>query len=133
MPQNATEEQIRQVFSDGYIEATRIWKLTEAAARGFALLKTLGWYFDLAPIHIISGRRTAQQQAEMQRLWDAGERAGISVRPASNSAHLTGNAFDTNYNEHLDVYGEVWQLLDPRNVWGGTFREPDRNHFSRRG
>lgn len=46
------------------------------------------WAAGLSP-RIASGFRDPAKQRELQARWDAGDRTGLRVRPATNSAHST--------------------------------------------
>lgn len=64
----------------------------------------------------------------LQAQWDRGDRRGLAVRPASDSAHTRRNAFDLqNDKPTLNVLGREARRLGAR--WGGTFIPPDINHF----
>jgi len=74
----------------------------------------------------------------MQQRWDAGNRAGLLVRPVTNSAHIPDvfgfcHAFDLgNSLEWLTIMGPVvlanWTSVE----WGGVYIPPDRRHFEER-
>lgn len=77
---------------------------------------------------IVSGKRSARQQRQLRARWDAGDRTGLVARPAANSAHTRGDAFDLAKVRHLTIYGQLAQYL-PGVRWGGTFSEYDPVHF----
>lgn len=77
---------------------------------------------------ITSGKRSAARQRALIAAWDRGDRAGLAVRPAANSAHVEGRAFDLAKVRHLDIYGQLAQYL-PGVRWGGTFSTYDPIHF----
>ena len=81
--------------------------------------------------NFISGLRSLDQQRQMQKNWDSGNRAGLAVRPADNSAHVTGEAFDISASaDTLSALGQY--ALTQGAVWGGTFVPSDPGHFSTR-
>lgn len=103
--------------------------LTRRAAEGYA---TLGWWlehYDIQAPKISSGRRSRSKQLEMQRRWDRGDRRGLVTRPATNSAHLDGEAFDVAADSWtLQVMGAWAPHAGLR--WGGAFQDPV--HFDTR-
>lgn len=68
-------------FAQGY-------GLNGAFALAVARLYISLWAAGLSP-RITSGFRDPAKQREMQARWDAGDRAGLRVRPATTSAHST--------------------------------------------
>ncbi len=77
---------------------------------------------------ITSGTRTKAKQADLLAQWKAG-RPGV-FKPATNSAHLQGLAFDATYADgsYPDApVGQIAGLLGLR--WGGSFSTPDPVHF----
>lgn len=109
----------------------RAWGLDDETARAYATLAI--WEFmttGRGALRIISGYRSEERQAQLRRRWDDGIRDGLATRPALSSAHSRGHAFDV----EPDPSGEtVWRwgawasYLGLR--WGGTFTDPDPNHF----
>lgn len=103
--------------------------LTHAAAAGYA---ALGWWlehYDIQAPKIISGRRSRAKQEAMRRRWDRGDRRGLVSRPAENSAHLDGEAFDVSADSWtLSVMGSWAPYAGLR--WGGSFNDPV--HFDTR-
>lgn len=80
----------------------------------------------------ISGFRSQQHQKELQERWDRGDRAGLKVRPADNSEHTRGNAFDISADIFtLQQLGS--ETLRRGGRWGGSFLPPDNNHFDVKG
>jgi len=66
------------------------WGIDSDAAAKFALLYVLLYLAGLKP-RITSGFRDPAKQIELQRRWDAGDRAGLRARPATSSKHsVTG-------------------------------------------
>lgn len=85
-------------------------------------------YYNLPTPAIISGKRTRARNRELQRQWDSGNRAGLVVRPADDSAHLRGEAWDVDRSSPgLAGMAALAQYAGVR--WGGYFRNPDQNHF----
>lgn len=95
----------------------------------------MGWWgehYGIPAPRITSGARSNARNRQLQQRWDRGDRAGLSVRPADDTAHSTGDGFDLGgappYT--LQVYGYWAPYVGLR--WGGTFRDPDKIHFDRR-
>jgi LAS superfamily LD-carboxypeptidase LdcB len=97
-----------------------------------------GW--PTVSIRVTSGYRSPDEQAALRARWDAGQRAGLVVRPAVYSAHSEGRAVDLVFT----VAGiAVPVSLTPRQAfswlatefqrygvaWGGRFKQSDVNHF----
>lgn len=91
-------------------------------------------------VRVVSGYRSPQQQMDLVRRWNAGDRAGLAAEPAVSSMHTLGRAVDLQlaYKGRAvpvrDTPTEYWRfladLLEPVGVrWGGRFRRPDPNHF----
>lgn len=103
--------------------------LSRRAATGYA---TLGWWlehYDIQAPKITSGKRSKARQKELQRRWDRGDRAGLVARPADNSAHTEGEAFDVSADSWtLQVMGAWAPYAGLR--WGGAFADPV--HFDTR-
>lgn len=91
----------------------------------------------MEPPHILSTCRSRAHQKELQRRWDAGDRAGIAVRPADpeDSLHVPDelgicSAFDlSNNHAWLRTVGRFVIDNFPSAVWGGTFLPQDLPHF----
>jgi hypothetical protein len=79
---------------------------------------------------ISSGKRTARQQRQLVARYEAGD-PSVIVRPAVNSAHLEGRAFDLERVPHLALYGQLVRYL-PGARWGGYFSDYDPVHFDNR-
>lgn len=84
-------------------------------------------------VEITSGYRDPSYQLALRARWDAGDRAGLRVRPARSSAHSRGEAVDLVVLEDPD--GRKLQQLglwaQRRGYrWGGTFSVPDPVHFA---
>lgn len=76
---------------------------------------------------ITSGARTASKQAQLLAAWKKGD-PSIKAKPASNSLHLKGMAFDAVYEDGSppdELVGQVANLLGLR--WGASFG--DAVHF----
>lgn len=85
---------------------------------------------------LLSGCRSREQQRELQRRWDAGDRAGLAVRPADESLHLPDQfgvcrAFDLGglSRQQLETVGSWVQQRFPWARWGGAWLPRDLNHF----
>jgi hypothetical protein len=86
-------------------------------------------HFGVAPSRIVSAYRSREYQKELQKRWDAGNRAGLVVRPADKSTHTERVGFDLDGDaQKLQFYGWLASYL-PGVRWGGTFTTPDRVHF----
>src|SRR5687767_1406355 len=68
------------------------WGLTDRAAAGYTILAIWGEHYGQQAPAITSGKRSQADQARLS----AGFLAGLPgiYKPAANSKHLTGNAFD---------------------------------------
>lgn len=109
------------------VKAAKSAGLTTAAAEKYAALGWWGEHYGYRTPPILSGKRSKRRQLAMQRAWDAGDRQGLAVRPASDSSHTRGEGWDLPRGPHLALYGYWAPLLGVR--WGGTFRTPDPGHF----
>jgi hypothetical protein len=89
----------------------------------------------LAEPAVISECRSASEQAELLRRWDAGDRAGIRARPGSTSWHIPDadgfcRAFDLgNTDTWLNLIGPMVVKKFPFARWGGNFLPKDEPHF----
>jgi len=108
------------------------WGLSESFARKAALL--VNWFFayGLRP-SIVRGHTSAEHQRQLQQRWDRGDRAGLRVRPATDSLHTredwgnpaaeaidittTDDAFAARIAEYLGI-GAGW-----------NFKTPDAGHY----
>ena len=84
---------------------------------------------------VLSAYRSPAYQDELRARWDRGDRAGLAVRPAEQSAHSEGRAIDMTFGS------SAWEPADYRQSavggfanmggwrWGGTWTPPDPNHF----
>jgi len=83
---------------------------------------------------ITSGFRDPRKQAEMQKAWDAGNRTGLVVRPATNSKHSktaflnspNAMAIDIRFQDQ-EYAGKISRFFGIK--WGGNFRNKDLVHF----
>jgi hypothetical protein len=90
----------------------------------------------LEPPKVISACRTREEQIELIRRWESGDREGIAARPAhpDNSKHISDAngmcwAFDLgNSHAWLRAVGPVAARF-PGARWGGTFIPADLPHF----
>ena len=84
---------------------------------------------------VISTCRTSDQQQDLQDAWDRGEKRGLRVRPADNSAHIPDQrgfcrAFDLGNDDNwLQIIGPAVTRNFPWARWGGNFIPVDMNHF----
>lgn len=81
-----------------------------------------------------SGYRSPAHQKALQARWDRGDRQGLKVRPADNSEHTTGRAFDVD-PDGPEPSKATWQQLGRLGEslglrWGGRFNEADPVHFA---
>lgn len=92
--------------------------------------------YGLNPV-ITSGFRSPENQAEKRARWDAGNRAGLKVRPArpENSLHCRvtsvlkspdSKAVDISTSDSV-LAGRIARALGVG--WGGDFQEADPVHF----
>lgn len=86
------------------------------------------------PVSLESGFRSPTRTRELQEQWDAGNRTGLTVRPASESLHHRGRAFDLvappDVLDELGAFVLNLATQTNRNLrWGGTFLPPDPGHF----
>lgn len=117
---------------DRVIGYARSWGLSWEALRLYLTLSYVGlMYAGILPQPITSGRRSRQKQQELLYRWQQGDPT-VRVRPADNSHHLTGDAFDlgSTSEESLAIYGSIVAYYGGRiSRWGGDFRPPDTIHF----
>lgn len=114
------------MWQENYIKG-RASGLTDKAAQAYATLTWWGEHYGIRTPPITSGKRDAKRQAELRARWDRGDRRGLVVRPAANSHHTRGEAFDLTGGPHLATLGELAPYAGLR--WGGTFRDTDPVHF----
>lgn len=101
--------------------------LTRKAAEAYATLAWWGEHYGIPAAAIVSGKRSSREQRALQQAWDRGDRRGLVVRPASNSAHTRGEAFDLARGPALAYYAAWAPYLGLR--WGGNFAQRDDVHF----
>lgn len=93
-------------------------------------------YLGLPQLYVVSGRRSREWAIAAQQRWDRGDRSGLVARPAINSDHNTGRAFDVGLAKgkpsanELRIAGEIGEALGL--TWGGRWKDPDPVHFSLR-
>ena len=101
--------------------------LTLRTARAYATLTWWGEHYGIKTPAIVSGARSERQQAALRARWDAGDRRGLIVRPALESAHVRGEAFDLRDTGGLRTLGALAPHAGLR--WGGKFADRDPVHF----
>ena len=101
--------------------------LTLDTAKKYATLTWWGEHYGIKTPSIVSGRRSERQQAVMRARWDRGDRAGLVARPAKDSKHTTGEAFDLTGGPELYRLGQL--AAHAGLLWGGNFTDPDPVHF----
>ena len=123
-----------QLYRDGAAAG-----LSAGAAFGYAALAWWLEHYGIQAPRITSGHRDPDRQVMLRRAWDSWEASGrkgpapygMVSRPATDSAHTTGDAFDVSAPpEVLRAMGAWAPLVGLR--WGGTFRDPDPVHFDTR-
>jgi hypothetical protein len=118
----------RQTSNRGSTKESVRYGLSEGAWELLILLRDFALRNNLPAPEVISGYRSVERQEELQKQWDQGNRIGLKVRPANDSAHTRGNAFDLG-NDKMTLYyfGQETAALGGR--WGGNFLRRDPNHF----
>jgi len=91
------------------------------------------WGNGLNP-RVTSGFRDPSKQKEMQARWDAGDRAGLRARPATNSAHSTTGFFGGPAARAIDMVSSnetlAAQLATRLKVGAGLyFQKSDPGHY----
>jgi len=116
---------------------TASWGLSPGFAERIATLYLYLSYYGLAP-QIISGFRDPSKQAALRAQWDAGNRAGLQVRPSADSLHSRTDSGRTPAAMAIDISnsnvtqaGAIAEWLGLG--WGGRFSPPDTHHFYARG
>ena len=121
-----TDPPPKTLWFKNYLHAQRKG-LTHRAARAYADLTYWGEHYGVRSPEIVSGARSAERQRELQRRWDSGDRRGMRGRPADNSKHVRGEAFDLRDTGQLHILGELAPYAGLQ--WSGTFRTPYPTHF----
>lgn len=113
------------------------WGLNEGLAYRIAYLYLWGLQSGF-PMSITSGWRDPAHQKELQQRWDSGDRAGLKVRPATNSKHSTTTFFGdpdamavdigAGGDQNLRILGQ-WATNYLGLKWGGDFKTADLVHF----
>lgn len=106
--------------------------LNNITAWYYAVLVLIGTKIGLDQPGIESGRRTQDEQDALLDRYNAGD-PGIITRPADNSTHIPGKAFDLNgvSRDDLRTYGLIWTRY-MSGTWGGNFTRSDPIHFDTR-
>ena len=107
-----------------YAEA---WGLGPSAVEAYVTGAVYCEYYGIPAPEIVSGARSEAAQRELRRRWDAGDRAGLVVRPALYSNHTRREAFDLAIGPGQRAFAQWAPLLGLR--WGGNFSTPDPVHF----
>jgi len=115
-------------YFDALRDYGKAWGLTAETAEAYAVIAlSCAWHFGEAPT-IISGRRDLSWTIAAQSRWDAGDRSGLAVRPATGSLHHDGRAFDLDGSARIlraaadfalsygVTSGAIWSPPDPRHV-----------------
>lgn len=104
------------------------WEIRQPMALRAGLACAVMASYGIKPPTVTSGYRPPEYQKELQARWDAGNREGLSSRPATRSWHMEGLAID------FQTGGRYWgwfihtmKQLGCR--YGGDFRNPSPNHF----
>ena len=117
------------------------WRIhPDVAARYLILDELLRLRGQTAP-KVISGGRTETEQRKLLANWMAGRpiypEVGMpAVKPACRSRHLTtyfgvtaGSAIDVDRTTgNFEAFSRWWPAF-PGSRWGGSFSNPDPNHF----
>ena len=139
LPRDDDPEPMRKYSETSPPPATLYWRnvyrgiqagLTLDTAKAYAALTWWGEHYGIKTPAIVSGRRSASHQAAMRARWDRGDRAGLVARPAKDSRHVDGEAFDLQNTGALRKLGELASAAGLS--WGGFFAEPDPVHFQMR-
>ena len=106
-----------------YLKAS--WGIHPGWSARVALLYAYLWSYGLQP-KITSGFRDPSKQKAMQARWDAGDRAGLVRRPASNSLHTrvdgSGNPCALAIDIDTSNREEAGRIAMALNIgWGGNF------------
>lgn len=117
-------ERFEELFAEGKAKG-----LTDRAAAAYGALGVIGERYNVAAAPILSGKRSRFRNEALQLKWDLGLRSGLARRPAEESKHLDGDAFDLSAPAPvLRGYGHIARYL-PGVRWGGNFTTPDLPHF----
>jgi hypothetical protein len=135
-PRDDDDEPMRKYSETSPPPASLYWRnawrgiqagLTPDTARKYATLTWWGEHLGIRTPAIVSGRRSYAHQMAMRARWDRGDRAGLVARPAKDSLHVKGEAFDLQNTGALHILGRIAEKAGL--LWGGTFRDPDPVHF----
>jgi len=89
---------------------------------------------------VTSGFRSPSHQERLRRLWDSGNRRGLTSRPAVASRHTQGRAVDLALvfrgvrvpvaATPRSYFAWMAAFMAPYGViWGGNFKPPSPNHY----
>lgn|SRR5574341_623242 len=106
---------------------------TSKAALAFARLYAYSWAAGLQP-RVTSIFRDPAHQKELQRRWDAGNRAGLRARPADASKHTETGWFGRPAAKAMDMptrddrrAAEIARFVGLGT--GESFTQPDAGHY----
>lgn len=123
------EERLLDNWNSHYSFLQVEWGLDSRLAYLVGLLQGLFVTYGLDPVRITSGYRSPERQSRLQNRWDAGDRDGLVVRPASRSWHMQGLAVDVSTrSSNFELFRENMESFSGVR-WGGRFRNPDPVHF----
>lgn len=134
-------DMLEQIYEDwaktakNYFQDT--WGLEGAFALQAARLYVALWLSGLAP-RITSGFRDPSKQRALQARWDAGDRSGIRVRPATTSKHSTttfsGNPAATAIDMPCNDEKLAARIAQSLGIGAGeSFTVPDPGHYYKLG
>lgn len=112
------------------------WKLDKDFGEKVAILLAYATDGGLNP-RVTSGYRDGSKQKEMQARWDAGDRQGLRVRPATDSKHsntswMRGAALAVDIATNNDF--RMAQLARAIGLGAGAdFNTPDPVHYYKKG
>jgi len=106
------------------------WGIDSDYAQKFALLYVLLFLAGLNP-RITSGFRDPSRQLELQRQWDAGNRAGLRTRPATSSTHSAVGWLKSPASKGIDIVstneklaGDIARAIGLRAGYYFTAKDP---------
>ncbi|MYF46750.1 MAG: M15 family metallopeptidase [Rhodobacteraceae bacterium] len=101
------------------------WRFAFIVSAVQAGLETYGY----EPVTVTSGYRSPARQKALQARWDANDRTGLVVRPATRSWHMQGLAVDVSTrSQSFNLFRQLMESI-PYVRWGGRFKKADPVHF----